>query len=161
MRLLIALLLSLSSMANAQTFANNQDQTLKTIKPFSVIIETIQPDLQKGVGITNLYAQTTVELRLRELGLPVQSRRPDGNPYLYVQFTGRQIEGTVIYAIHYSVRLSQVVTLADGQNCYAETWSTGVLHTGGRQQVTSSWQKALLSLIDEFANAYLEQNPKQ
>jgi hypothetical protein len=157
MRCLIALVLLLSPLAFAQEYTANQDDTLKGIKQFCVIIEDFDPDIAKQLNITQDDALTIVELRLREIGLPVVKAGVN-IPYLYVNFNIIKVPD-ILYAGNISIELRQVVRLANGYICMASTWNTGGITTAGRN--VFDWRKPLLRNVDKFANAYLAANPKK
>lgn len=160
MRLLIALLLSLPSMAVAQKFLTNQTDTLAKVGPFRVVVDPIDPETSKTLDIRTSSVQTAVELRLRSLGLPVTSSNSDSEPYLWVRLDHVCSDNGVACARSVIVSFHQVVNLK-GSQCYANTWSISVTGIAGLPSAKNTWNTFLMPGVDTFANAYLEANPKK
>ncbi len=132
--------------------------TLKGIKAVAVVVEEMRADAE-GDGLTRSQLQTDVELRLRQAGIPVDNDAP-GVLYLAVN-TVKSQGGFYAYVI--GVEFAQGVLLARDPSIttFDTTWraipGVGIINAINLHTVRDD----VRDQVDEFINAYLEQNPRQ
>ena len=133
--------------------------SLKGITSIQVLIEPIRPDAERD-GLTTTQLEADVELRLRQAGIRVV---PLANDFLQVHvLTVKNPDGR-FYAYNVSVVFYQVVVpmrhVKEQTSLLAATWSVallGVIPTGNLRDVRSH----AADQVNNFINAYLEQNPR-
>ena len=126
-------------------------------------------DADKRAGLTESQLKTDVELRLRQLGIPVlteeQWLNAPGMPALYVNVNSQQVTSFDVPFQYFSIRVQlaqRVVLVRDSTiRVTAATWSKGSLSGAGTMVFVKSVRENLHILVDRFATAYLEQNPKK
>ena len=124
-----------------------------------VVVEDLDTDAT-NIGLTKQNLQTDVELRLRQSGVKVGPNRDF--VYLYLSVIVMKGPGDV-YAIGLDLELNQPVTLVRDPKIdpgLAPTWSLSRLSLVNRTQVRGYAHQSVRDLVDQFLNAYLEQNPK-
>lgn len=130
-----------------------------------MVVEGMNADAERD-GLTTAQIRTDVELRLRKAGIPLRSvgeeKRQRGEPYLYVNIATLRSSNAPVYAVNVSVELKQDVRLERNPSIScpgAATWQTtgtvGVFHPS---RLADS-RKIVQDMTDEFANAYLSENP--
>ena len=141
--------------------------SLRGLKGVEVLVEGPKDDAKRA-GLTKSQLQTDVELRLRQLGIPVltqeQSLAAPGAPYLYVNVNSYQRDPDVpVLDFAIRVELNQKVVLVRDSTIRvtAATWSGSVLSYAGTEVFANHVREKLRTYVDRFANAYLEQNPKK
>lgn len=132
--------------------------TLKGITSVTAVVEEMDSEAER-YGLTTSQLQTDVELRLRQAGIIV---RPTLDGMLYVHVGLAKSKSGPLYAFHIRVQYRQRVFLARAPEipAWATTWhvgGTGIIDTRRLREVRSH----VIDLVDQFINAYLEQNPKQ
>ncbi len=135
-----------------------QRATLKGIKAVAVAVEDTHADAERD-GLTRNRLQSDVEQRLRQAGITVDNDAP-GILAVYVN-TLKIESGFYVYAIRVQfrqrVRMERNLTIA----ALASTWEApSVVGTVGTR-VLRDVRGSVRVRVDEFINAYLEQNPKQ
>ncbi len=135
-----------------------QRATLKGIKAVAVAVEDTNATAERD-GLTRNQLQTDVEQRLRRAGITVDNHAPG---LLAVFVNTLKIEsGFYAYAIRVQfrqrVRMERNLKIA----ALASTWEApsvvGTVGTKALRDVRGSVRER----VDQFINAYLEQNPKQ
>jgi hypothetical protein len=127
------------------------------------------PDAERD-GLTKSQLQTEVELHLRQAGITVN---PDTRevPYLLVGtyqptlsrlFLDTSNNPARLYAFTVRLELWQPVRLIRNSMIVplAPTWSVELVGAAGAKGL-SGVQSTVIDQVDQFINAYLEQNPKQ
>ena len=135
--------------------------TLKGITTISVLAGPTSLEAEND-GLVRDQIQTDVELRLRQAGITVNSNVPP-NPLemlvVYVQ-TRKNRLGAYAYAVN--VEFWQLVCVrAQTDKCtLAPTWSVSGI---GLESASSlrDVRRVVADYVDQFINAYLEQNPKR
>jgi hypothetical protein len=131
--------------------------TLKGIEAVAVVVEDTNADAARD-GLTRDQLQSDVEQRLRQAGITVDNHALG---VLAVFVNTLKIEsGFYAYAIRVQfrqwVRMERNLTIA----ALASTWEAssvvGVIGTRALRDVRGS----VRDRVDQFINAYLEQNPK-
>jgi hypothetical protein len=141
--------------------------TLAGIQGIQVIVEELQPNVQKyagKVGLNKAQMQRDVEARLREGGVPVVAGNDwmnvPGRPVLYVNVNTHETE-KYWYAYDIKVELRQIVSLVANPKvkALADTWSlnmTGMANIGNLDNV----KHGLMELVGKFMQAYRAVNKK-
>jgi len=136
-------------------------QTIKGLKAVHVIVEDIQPNIQKyadKAGINKAQIQKDVEARLKAGGFKVLDSsewpKTPGKPVLYVNINTHETE-KYWYAYNVELELKQVVYLETNPSIktLATTWSTnmtGMANIGTLGNI----RKAVSVLVDSFINAH-------
>jgi hypothetical protein len=145
----------------------NQNASLKDIPAIIVAVENISPDAERD-GLTQSQLQTQVELRLRKMGVAVlplsiaSTLAPMLPGFLHVFVSTMRLTELPMYAVSISVRFYQRVTLPRNHNLelMGVTWETTAIGAYGAHKLRDV-QSRVIDYIDEFINAYLEQNPKR
>lgn len=136
--------------------------TLKGVEPIRVLVGPIGADAEQD-GLITAQITTDVELRLWQSGIKVA---PQSHFWLYVLINTAKQTAYPIYAYNASVRFQQPITVLRNPTkfiCCGVTWSVGAIGAIGTVDVRRlrDVQSAVNELVDEFINAYLEQNPKR
>jgi len=141
-----------------------QRTTLRGLKGVYVLIEELNPDLEKD-GLTGEQLLTDAELKLRKVGIEVLTeeewlKTPD-LPYLYVNINGDKVKNT-FYCISIHVSLIQEIRLERNSFIKASgsTWQTSSVGGCNESVVISTVRDGLGDIIDNFINDYLAENPK-
>ncbi len=160
-------LLVMGSTAFAFDSASTRE-TLKGLHGVYVIVEEIQPNIQKYAvkpGLTKEQLQNDVELRLKDMGIKILSRdewiKTPGKPILYISVNTHEAE-KYWYAYDIKIELQQVVKMeANPQvNILAATWSlniTGITNIGALNTIKSDVEV----LLGRFQQAYWAVNSKK
>lgn len=161
--MLLAVLLGISLPISGQGKYVIGTDTLVGVKGVFVLAEYLRPGFEK-YGMTTEAMTTAVELRLRQVGIPVLTReqrlKSPGDPCLYVNINLQKNGTGLAYVCSINIDLQQTVTLHNGNQCTATTWDTGVLLAAGINDI-SFIKEELQGQLDIFCNAYLTANPKQ
>lgn len=165
--LLTLLLLGLLQSVDAQVQRSNF--WLKDSGPICVVVEGPTEDA-KSLGITDREMKTTVELRLRTLGLPITSDRAIAGVTLYINAsTSCGGPNKSNCAMSVSLEFWQDVILVtdylkakhlSDKVFNATTYHSLGLKIGSRASFTN-WKDTILQSVDQFANAYLAANPRE
>ncbi len=138
----------------------------------------VSVDVQKEVkkyGVTDLFVQTAVELRLREKGIKTQEGPPpkDVNGVarsryaglLEVTLSGSRTEVADLTAVSVSASFYQDVALLGTETpvfALASTWSRGgFILLVGTQNVREACERALEVVVDAFSTDWLATRPTQ
>ena len=158
-------------MASSAVFAVDSDATRETLRGLQgvyVIVEEIQPNIQKyavKAGLTKEQLQKDIELRLKEVGIKVLSRdeciNTPGKPVLYVSVNTHEAE-RYWYAYDIKIELQQVVKMEANPkvNTLAATWSmnmTGITNIGSLNIIKGDVEV----LLGKFQQAYWAVNRKR
>jgi hypothetical protein len=134
-----------------------QGASLKGIKAVAVVVEKMRADAERD-GLTRNQLQTDVEQRLRQAGITVDNQAPG---FLAIFVNTLKVEsGFYVYAIR--VQFKQTVRIERNSKIavLASTWEApsvvGTVGTRALRDVRGS----VRDRVDEFINAYLEQNPR-
>jgi hypothetical protein len=143
-------------------------QTLKGLQGVYVILEDMQPNIQKyalKAGLTKEQLQKDIEHRLKENGINAFSKdewmRTPGNPVLYVNVNTHETE-KYWYAYDIKTELQQVVHVEANPKArtLAATWSiniTGMANIGNLQVIKGD----VGVLVGRFVEAYKAVNGKK
>ena len=139
--------------AVVHTQSDAHRETLRGIGPVRVAIERMNPDAERD-GLTEQSLKTTVELRLRQNGIPLGDV---ASPFLYVRVSTR--ERGDLYAYSIDAELRQLVTVPNGRMVIAPTWFiAGLIGSVGSNNL-QNLRDSVLDGVDEFSNDYLAMNP--
>ena len=143
-------------------------ETLKGLQGVYVIVEEMQPNIQKYAlkpGLTKEQLQKDIELRLKEKGIKTLSRdewvKTPGKPVLYVSVNTHETE-KYQYAYDIKIELQQVVKMETNPkiNALAATWSmnmTGMANIGSLNIIKGDVDV----LLARFQQAYWAVNGKR
>ena len=135
-------------------------QTIKGLEGVNVIVEDIQPNIQKyaqKAGITKEQIQKTVEAKLKSNGIKVLTKdewlKTPGKPSLYVNINTHETE-KYLYAYDVRLELKQVASLEANPSIktFASTWSinvTGMANIGTLGVI----KNAVDGLVNRFISA--------
>ncbi|MFX0202193.1 MAG: hypothetical protein ACFFCW_39275 [Candidatus Hodarchaeota archaeon] len=160
---LIFIVLSLGilhSFVFAQHDSKSSRQTLKGLKEISVLIELLDPQIERE-GLTRDQLQRDTELKLRLAGIRVTGLEEQAiKPYMSCIYVRPGVlKDMYRYVYTVDVQLIQEVSLVRTPNIRARavTWLYSV--TGVTSEVEDI-RTATKDLVDRFINAYLSVNPK-
>lgn len=128
-----------------------------------VILIGLDPDAELR-GLTKQALKTDVELRLRELGIPVlsleQLDRENGCPCLNLKV--RILKNGGLFAYSLDLYLVELVTPSRDptRTLFARVWNSSLIGTVGIQNI-QQLRKVAIDTVNEFANDYLAANPKK
>jgi len=171
-RLMVTLVLAglvLTCPGGFQAFGGDskwERETFRGLHGVAVLVENIKPEAERD-GLTQRQVQTDVELRLRQAGLRVLTRKEvlaaPGTPYLYININAIKRDNPQLYIVHITVALDQSVLLERDPAItvpLTPTWSIG--WTGSTSQANlRQAREIILDHVDQFINAYLAENPVQ
>ena len=135
-------------------------QTIKGLEGVNVIVEDIQPNIQKyaqKAGITKEQIQKDVETKLRLNRIKILTKnewlKTPGKPSLYVNINTHETE-KYLYAYDVRLELKQIVSLEANPSikAFASTWSinlTGMANIGTLAVI----KNALDGLLGRFIDA--------
>jgi hypothetical protein len=124
-----------------------------------VMVGMFGPEAEE-YGLMRRHLQTDVELRLRQSGIQVSN---DASAWLTVNVSTWKIEAGT-YAVNILLRLNQMVGLDRNLHIrtLGTTWETdSLLVVGAGPFRIPDARSKVADLVDQFINAYLEQNPKR
>ncbi|SPE36180.1 Transcriptional regulator, Fis family [Candidatus Sulfopaludibacter sp. SbA6] len=130
--------------------------TLRGLKALSVIIDTLDPQLEKE-GLTPDLLQRQLEARLGHGGVTVDKSA--------VEFLGLRISSARVkkgpYSLCLTIGLYQPVTLSRDKNLKTatQTWEVGTLLIAQPKVLMQSSTAAVDELADRFVNAWRSVNP--
>jgi hypothetical protein len=165
--LLIALLVIAMGNSAFAVDSESSRKTLANLKGVYVIIEDLQPNLQKYAKKQELskeQLQKHVEVHLKEAGIRVLNReewaQAPGRPILYVNVNTHEYQ-KYQFAYDARVELQQMASLetSPGAKALAATWSinmTGTVNMGTVNVIYDS----VKSLTSAFVKAYASANHK-
>jgi hypothetical protein len=134
--------------------------SLRGLKTIAVVVEHISGDRldANADGLNEQDLQTSIELRCRMAGVKV-ANPGDADAFLYISIVAT---GKGLYALGFNLELLQSVVLQrdPGISVFADTWSTGAAGTVLAKDLAPFCREHLRDLVDQFLNAYFEQNPK-
>ena len=138
--------------------------SLRGLAGVEVVVESLDPEAEQD-GLHNSQLQTDIELRLRKVGIKVESGPKalniPGMPTLYVNInTIKKESGS--YAYRVDVELQQSVILDRNRSLIimsATTWNTGMLGMVGSNNMPATVREAVGDLVDKFINDFLAENP--
>lgn len=135
--------------------------TLKGIPAISVRVEKLKPEVERD-GLSEKQLLTDVELRLRKAGIRVTSSN-DEVMWSYLSLkVGTYKHASGLYAFHLDLEFNTAVVLERDRsiNVIAPTWSVGGIGVVGADNL-EALRNTIGDHVDQFINAYLEQNPQR
>jgi hypothetical protein len=134
-----------------------QRATLRGVAVVEVVVEAMDPVAERD-GLTRSRLLADVEPRLRQAGIPVGSTLTG---HLYVNVDTVKSGDGQTYAYNISIQYMQQVVLARDPKApvFATTWETGGVGMIGTQRLPEV-RREVLTYVDQFIDAYREQNPK-
>ncbi len=161
-RLLCCLVTILVLATNSYAADSEQSRkTLTSVKGVYVLVEELQPNLQRYLKKQELsrgQLQTQIENQLKTAGIKVLTRQEwlltKGRPVLYVNVNTHEYQ-KYRFAYGVSVELQQIVSpeVAPDARILATTWSvdmTGAINGGSIEAIN----QRIKGLIDLFINAF-------
>lgn len=139
-------------------------EVLAGLQGVGVIVEAFRPEAEK-FGFNRQQYQTDVELRLRQNGIKVFSRKEIaqviGWPMLYINVNPTIQEKFGFAAVNVSVQLQEIVSLERNPTIKttAYTWTNGRAGIVGFSRLNTV-RGDVKELVDKFINDYLAANPK-
>jgi hypothetical protein len=136
--------------------------TLKGLTGVDVIVEYLRPEIEQA-GLTRTMLLTDTELTLREAGIPVVAERSLSAGSLYLNVDCMNRPPIMLYGCSLSLELTQPATLVRNPKIVAvsaSTWSVAEIYMVGAAYLSTDVPNAVQGLVKQFANAYLEQNPR-
>lgn len=153
--------LALSSLSfAAQGAASDRKIPLVGATPFLVLVEDLRNEDQFRGQLTANGIRTSVELRLRQLGLPVVGGDTAFVFYVNVHAMTTSSQQVVYDAPVQFQELLPHPRLAD-RAMLVTTWSTSTLGTVPLTRSGEAIRESVVELVDEFANDYLAANPRR
>ena len=143
--------------ANPTTTAQNSERdNLKGIGALDLIIEDLQPELERG-QLTRAMLQTVVEDRLDKHGISLSKT---ADPYIYLNVTSFTINED-LYAYSIDLQVNTSVTIAEtNQVAIATIWSIAALGRVSTARLPTILND-VLNQVDKLANDYVAVNPIQ
>ncbi|MGI8992501.1 MAG: hypothetical protein ACR2I2_23330 [Bryobacteraceae bacterium] len=148
-------------------------QSLKGIAGIWVLVENLNPDLQKA-GLSKEELRSDIEDRLREAGIAVEEPRESGaGPFLYIELTDIAVpaggkrkskpnlrrEGTALY-VRLELQQSVALKREPSSSLLSDTWHQsliGYAEPARAGEVAKGWVR---ELTDRFVKAYRTANPQ-
>lgn len=150
---LLALIIGTTD-AHAQMFVPTGSGTLRGLPGVEVIVETLQPELEKG-GLSGASIRADVEARLRAGGVTVYASQV-ANPspakaYVYISLTALALPEGWGYAIAVQMHLRQSLRspVTDSNIVNAMTWDMGDV-LGVPASELPRVRSEIQSLVDRF-----------
>jgi hypothetical protein len=159
----------IAGMAAGQPWVDDLDDLLdkvsrSALKGVGGVCVVVDVDAQRD-GPAKQQVQTDVELQLRKAGVPILTKSAvwdtKGVPVLGVRVRFKQCGADIpLYAVWMTADLMEVVRLdrKPEAKCFARTWSRELHGTIGAANL-SEIRASVRDLVDEFANAFLAENP--
>jgi hypothetical protein len=139
--------------------AADEIESLRGKSSILVIVETLEPDLEKVVSAQQI--KTDVELRLRRAGIAVgKPKRPTSGGALYVRLTSLlDRDCGFVIGIHVAFQQAAVV-VSNKVNVVATTWESGGVWVIGTGRITQAdgLRSHVADNVDAFINEYLSVN---
>jgi hypothetical protein len=141
------------------------DESLRGIKSFRVIIEDIErPNAAiEGAGLDESTLRTDTELRLRQAGIRVEWSQ-SSDAVLYVNLNLHKSTNFPLYIYTVEIEVKQDAHLVRDPHLFVplvDTWSTGILAVAGIDRIRNAVRENLRDLLDKLINAYLGMNPRR
>jgi hypothetical protein len=162
--LLATLVIVLATSLGLAQDTRSARRSLSELKSLQVKVLTDGPEIDfEALGVSGQQLQTDAELRLRSLAIPLAANDEKAEGYLAISLY--LLEDQLrpgYYSYVTKVEVLQPVALQRDETVrtVAVTWSTLKFGFAGRLAVVDL-RKDINDLVDQFANAYLEQNPKK
>jgi hypothetical protein len=157
-RLLVVLttIVTLVAADPTTTAQNSKRDNLKGIGALDLIIEDLQPELERG-QLTRAMLQTVVEDRLDKHGISLSKT---ADPYIYLNVTSFTINED-LYAYSIDLQVNTSVTIAEtNQVAIATIWSIAALGRVSTARLPTILND-VLNQVDKLANDYVAVNPIQ
>jgi len=147
--------------AGASSAQDSQRNTLKGLPGIGVLVESLDPDLEKDGLTADLLTMDTFS-RLRLAGIrfltTAERRATLADAYVHVNLkTLKNEKGLYAYSIDVAVR--QVAVLMNGERAICPTRETGGMGTVGADGVREV-RGVVKDKVNEFIDAWLSVNPK-
>ena len=130
--------------------------TLRGIKEVSVVIESIEPEVEK-LGLTQAQVRADVEQKLHEANIAVAPDIERGRPavYLYVQVMRPERIERLFYSISLSLLQNVVLERDPKVKTNTDTWLVRML---GMSSGTEAIRSDIRSVLDQFIEDYRRAN---
>ncbi len=147
---------------------NDSDLSRATLKGLTGVEVTVElqyngPETEDEAGLTQTRLQTDTELTLREVGVPVVTEPSLTTGFLDLNVNCAVRPPIMMYGCSIDLNLHQLAILVRKTKniaASATTWSVGEIYMVGGAYLSTDTPNAVQGLVKEFANAYLEQNPR-
>jgi hypothetical protein len=157
----LAVLWCIGGFSGAQSWASDSNSTRATLRGLSgvqVVIEHLDPEVERGAQLTHRQLQTDVERRLRQAGVVVftkaESLKTPGAPFLIVNVKVL-LHASGIAAFRIDVEVYQSAHLeADNASVSISTWSVssvGAVGVGNLRVI----RERVSDYVDKFLIAWL------
>jgi hypothetical protein len=147
------------------SFAYDQKEVLRGLKGVKVVVENINPDVQR-LGLTQSRIQSNVEDQIRKVGIKIlKAYKPPAMTGLYINvhtLIPYQAKTIVVYSINVMVYENvylkrDVGTVGDLKEVRAADWVTASVGLLGVSHVNDIYKKVQLQ-VDKFISDYLAVN---
>jgi hypothetical protein len=158
--LLLTLLVATTALGANLSKDEVEARPLKGARKVFVMVEEISP-LLSDAGIDAQGLTTTIELRLRRMGLEVIPVKPGHPTYLHLAISTLPAEKNVTVAYNMALSLADDVTLGRNKMLLPGTftWQHSTLGVAGTYKIRESVEHSLDDLLNEFENAWRSVNP--
>ncbi len=136
--------------------------SLKGLKAVRVVVEHLDQKIEEA-GLHRDQIQTDTELSLRKTGITVTTNAKAAPGFLYLNATCIEAAALPgVYACSIDAEFRQYTALLRDRRIrvFASTWSVDKIWVAGRENLPHVRQQ-IGDVVDNFTNAYLEQNPKR
>ena len=136
-------------------------ENLEGVREFYVLVERMKNEAPITMG----RVKTVAELRLRQLGLPLENSKETPLPYLYINLQTMkhklQNGNTTGYAAVIRLDFNTFGRLLHSSNTITTVsiWSDTLLVLTDLDDAEQNIERSLIRLVDKFANDYMKRNP--
>lgn len=146
------LIICSSAFAPAQSL---KQRALMGINSLEVLVESIDAEADLRGSLTRQGITTAIELRLRQLGVPVANNQ--GHYTLYVNINVMLAGPSVLYGIE--VHLIEILNTGSPRGFIpVVTWTSGALGIRAFERA-GDIRGRVIEIVDQFANDFLTANP--
>jgi hypothetical protein len=131
--------------------------SLRGIESMDFMLEKIDADAAKAIGLTERQLQTDVELKMRTAGVKLDD---SVRPYLYLNVSVLHDPEQQDVAFSIALKFKQWGTFDGGFRGLGTTWDTGAIGTVGETMAARNIRESVGDYVDQFLNDYLKANPR-
>jgi hypothetical protein len=136
--------------------------TFKGVRTVDVQVPPIDRSVERD-GFSQIQFEADVKLRLLRAGIDVNSSSQVCAERLFVLINAVKSETLPLYAVSCDLEFRQPVCLMRDPRILtsATTWSRNIVELVSSARAGDFTRQSLANLVDQFINAYFEQNPKR